>query len=59
MANNPDYMNAVQEASGGEVKQVFVMPLEKILAMSDNQFTHPHEFRAIRKIAKKMKKKSS
>ena len=56
MENKLDYRNAVRAASGGEVKQVLIMPLETILAMRENQFTHPHEFKAIQKIAKEMEK---
>jgi hypothetical protein len=52
MANEPGYARAVRQASHGEVKEILVRPLRDVVAMRRNQFTHPHEFDALKKLAR-------
>jgi hypothetical protein len=52
MANEAGYAKAVRRASHGEVKEILVRPLRDIVAMRRDQFTHPHEFDALEKLAR-------
>ncbi len=45
---------AVKERSNGRVALILVRPLRDVLAMGKEQFTHPHAFEAIQKLARKL-----
>ena len=59
MQADPAYAEAVKEASHGEVSKVIVKPLSEAIAMSREQFTHPHEFDAIVTLAEQLKQKQT
>jgi hypothetical protein len=58
MANDPGYATAVRKASHWEVKEILVRPLRDVIAMRRNQFTHPHEYDALKKLARRMSDRS-
>jgi nucleoside-diphosphate-sugar epimerase len=59
MHDDPTYTDAVSKASGGEVTKVMVKPLSEAIAMPREQFTHPHEFDAIVKLAEQLKQQQA
>jgi hypothetical protein len=54
MANDPGYAMAVRQASHGEVNEILVRPLRDVVAMRRNHFTHPHEYDALKKLARRL-----
>ncbi len=58
MANEPAYARAVRKASHGEVKEILVNPLRDVVAMRMDQFTHPHEFDALKELARHLSNRS-
>jgi|GEM_PF-4616368 hypothetical protein len=47
MQDDEAYKNAVQARSKGEITNVVVLPIEEAAILTPNQFTHPHELKAV------------
>lgn len=47
IATDPDYAAAVLEKTKGEIVGFEIMPLSKALQLTETQFAHPHELKAL------------
>ncbi|MDD3371141.1 MAG: hypothetical protein PHE27_04865 [Alphaproteobacteria bacterium] len=50
LRTDPLYKHEMQKRSGGEVSDVFVLPISQVSNMRDDQFEHVHELEAVKKL---------
>ena len=58
LEEDPDYRAAVREQSDGEVADLKIMPISKVLEMGRESFTHPHEFDTVAALAEQLRQQS-
>lgn len=59
LQEDPDYREAANRHTEGEVADLRILPLSEVLKMQRDSFTHPHEFDTIAQMAKQLQQRAA